>query len=84
VTTSSSKRCWAWPRDGSRRRTSPCSFASTSSQFEEISWDEAFDLVARRLGEIRERHGADAIGFYWGNPTGNNDGALLMRRHWPA
>ena len=46
--------------------------------FEEISWDEAFDLVARRLEEIRSQHGSDAIGFYWGNPTGNNHGALLM------
>src|SRR2546428_6704905 len=46
--------------------------------FEEISWDEAFDLVARRIRETRERHGRDAIGFYWGNPTGNNHGALLM------
>jgi formate dehydrogenase alpha subunit len=26
------------------------------------TWDEALDLVARRLGEIRARHGADAIG----------------------
>ncbi len=46
--------------------------------FEEIGWDEALDLVARRLGEIRAQHGSDAIGFYWGNPTGNNHGALLM------
>src|SRR6185437_4754234 len=46
--------------------------------FEEISWDAALDLVASRLREIGERHGADAVGFYWGNPTGNNHGALLM------
>src|SRR4029077_13175091 len=46
--------------------------------FEEISWDEAFDLVASRLRAIREQHGSDAIGFYWGNSTGNNHGALLM------
>jgi anaerobic selenocysteine-containing dehydrogenase len=51
---------------------------NAAGSFEEISWDEAFDLVARRLGEIRARHGRDAIGFYWGNPTGNNHGALLM------
>src|SRR5207253_6257876 len=46
--------------------------------FEEIAWDEALDLVAGRLGEIRAQHGSNAIGFYWGNPTGNNHGALLM------
>src|SRR5205823_3200762 len=51
---------------------------NAAGHFEEISWDEAFDLVARRIREIRERHGGDAIGFYWGNPTGNNHGALLM------
>src|SRR5215470_9935981 len=51
---------------------------NAAGHFEELSWDEAFDLVAGRLGEIRARHGSDAIGFYWGNPTGNNHGALLM------
>jgi anaerobic selenocysteine-containing dehydrogenase len=51
---------------------------NAAGQFEEISWEEAFDLVAGRLGEIRAQHGADAVGFYWGNPTGNNHGALLM------
>ncbi len=30
--------------------------------FEEASWDDALDLVARRLGEIKEKHGADALG----------------------
>jgi anaerobic selenocysteine-containing dehydrogenase len=49
-----------------------------AGEFEEISWDEAFDLVAGRLGKIREQFGSDAIGLYWGNPTGNNHGALLM------
>jgi len=51
---------------------------NAAGDFEAISWEEAFDLVAGRLGEIRARHGSDAIGFYWGNPTGNNHGALLM------
>ena len=36
--------------------------------WQEISWEEAFDLVADRLLDIRERHGGDAIGFYLGNP----------------
>src|SRR5437879_8014239 len=35
---------------------------NATGDFEEISWDEAFDLVAGRLGEIRARHGSDAIG----------------------
>src|SRR5262245_52121530 len=51
---------------------------NAAGTFEEIGWDEAFDLVAARLADVRARHGGDAIGFYWGNPTGNNHGALLM------
>ena len=51
---------------------------NAAGEFEEISWDAALDLVAGRLRDIGERHGRDAVGFYWGNPTGNNHGALLM------
>ena len=51
---------------------------NAAGQFEEISWDQALDLVASRLREIRAQHGANAVGLYWGNPTGNNHGALLM------
>jgi predicted molibdopterin-dependent oxidoreductase YjgC len=29
----------------------------------EASWDEALDLVARRLGDIKAEHGPDTIGF---------------------
>ena len=31
--------------------------------FREASWDEALDLVARKLGEIKAEYGADTIGF---------------------
>ena len=31
--------------------------------FREASWDEALDLVAGKLGEIKAEHGADTIGF---------------------
>ena len=46
--------------------------------FEPLSWDDALDLAARRLHDVRAQHGNDAIGFYWGNPTGNDHGALLL------
>jgi anaerobic selenocysteine-containing dehydrogenase len=46
--------------------------------FEPLSWDDALDLAARRLQDVRAQHGNDAIGFYWGNPTGNDHGALLL------
>jgi anaerobic selenocysteine-containing dehydrogenase len=37
-------------------------------RWEPIAWDEAFDLVASRLLDVRTRLGGDAIGFYLGNP----------------
>jgi anaerobic selenocysteine-containing dehydrogenase len=42
----------------------------------EAGWDEAFDLVARRLRETQEAHGRDAVGVYQGNPTVHNLGLL--------
>ncbi|MFM8896588.1 MAG: molybdopterin-dependent oxidoreductase, partial [Actinomycetales bacterium] len=36
--------------------------------WEEISWDEAFDLVSQRLLEVRDHNGGESIGFYLGNP----------------
>ncbi|MER7110337.1 molybdopterin oxidoreductase family protein [Streptomyces sp. NPDC000229] len=35
----------------------------------DASWEEAFDLVARRLPPLVERHGADAVGVVLGNPN---------------
>ncbi len=32
-----------------------------NGRFEEASWDEALDYVAERLGDIKDRYGADAI-----------------------
>jgi len=52
---------------------------TASGDFEPISWDAAFDLVAQRLLAIRARYGADAIAAYVGNPVTHNHGALLMR-----
>jgi anaerobic selenocysteine-containing dehydrogenase len=49
----------------------------TPSGFEEIGWDEAFDLVGRRIDEIRAAHGDDALAVYQGNPTVHNLGSQL-------
>lgn len=46
------------------------------SDWQPIGWDEAFELVAGRLREIRRRHGKDAIAVYQGNPTAHNLGLL--------
>jgi anaerobic selenocysteine-containing dehydrogenase len=46
--------------------------------FRQAGWDEAFDLVARRLGEVRAAHGADALAVYQGNPTVHNLGLMTL------
>ena len=49
------------------------------SDFEPISWEEAFDLVESKLTSIRKAHGDDAVALYLGNPTVHNSGALLFQ-----
>jgi anaerobic selenocysteine-containing dehydrogenase len=38
-------------------------------QLVEVSWDEAYDEVARRLPAIQAEHGADSVAVYLGNPN---------------
>ncbi len=45
--------------------------------WEEIGWEEALDLAASRLREIKDSHGPNANGYYIGNPTGHNAGGQL-------
>lgn len=46
-------------------------------QWLEISWDEALDITAKRLLEVQQAHGPDAVGAYWGNPTSHNFGLMM-------
>lgn len=46
-------------------------------KWEEISWDEAFDLTAQNLVAVQKQHGNDAVAFYWGNPVVHNFGAFM-------
>lgn len=43
----------------------------------EVSWDEAFAEIGRRLPAILERHGRDAAGVVFGNPSAHKIGLLL-------
>lgn len=45
--------------------------------WEEISWEQAFKTVARKLGAIQKAHGRNAVGVYLGNPNVHNHGAML-------
>ncbi len=49
----------------------------TESGFQGTSWDEALDLTARRLQEIRERHGPDAVAMYGGASLTSEKSYLL-------
>lgn len=52
------------------------------SEWQPIGWDEAFALVASRLGEIRERHGNDAVAVYQGNPSVHNYGLMTHSNYF--
>jgi predicted molibdopterin-dependent oxidoreductase YjgC len=46
---------------------------------EEVSWDEALDYTAKRLGEIKAEHGADAIGGLSSARCTNEDNYLFQK-----
>lgn len=48
-------------------------------RFREASWDEAISLVARRLTEIKQQHGPDAIGFISSSKCTNEESYLMMK-----
>lgn len=50
-----------------------------NGRFREASWDEALALVARRLLEVRDRHGADSLGFI-GSSKASNEEAYLTQK----
>ena len=50
--------------------------ADGGTRWDEISWEEALDTTARRLVEIAQRDGINAIGIYLGNPTVHNYGMM--------
>jgi anaerobic selenocysteine-containing dehydrogenase len=46
----------------------------------EVTWDDAFAEIDRRLGEVRAAHGNDAVAAYLGNPNAHNLGPVLYNR----
>jgi anaerobic selenocysteine-containing dehydrogenase len=48
-----------------------------AATWNEISWDEALDLVADQLAAIATTHGNDAVALYAGNPNVHNFGHLV-------
>ena len=59
--------------------------AKGQGTFVRVTWDEALDLIARRMSEIKASHGGEAIlPFYYGGSNGpltqNTNDAELWRR----
>ncbi len=50
---------------------------SVSSEWQQISWEEAFEFAAAKIAEIQIQYGNNAVGFYAGNPSVHNIGTLF-------
>lgn len=69
---------FAWDFVNSEKRlTTP--LIRDNGRFREAGWDEALDLVARRLLEVRDTHGPDSLGFI-GSSKASNEEAYLTQK----
>lgn len=50
-----------------------------NGKFEEASWDEALDLIARKFTEIKEKYGNDALAGYASAKCTNEDNYLFQK-----
>ena len=53
----------------------------TANGWQELGWEEAYELVAAKLTEIHQAHGKNSIGVYLGNPNVHSLGAMT---HMPT
>ncbi|WP_019587861.1 formate dehydrogenase subunit alpha [Deinococcus apachensis] len=60
-----------------KRLTTP--LIRENGAFREASWDEAFNLIARRFGEIRAQHGPDALAFIASSKCTNEEAFLMQK-----
>ncbi len=60
------------------RLTSPL-IRDEQGEFREASWDEALDLVASRLSEVREKYGSDAFACI-SSARGTNEESFMMSK----
>ena len=52
----------------------------TDGSFERVSWGEALSDIAKRLNDIKARHGGKAFAFYGGGGQGNHLGGAYGRQ----
>jgi predicted molibdopterin-dependent oxidoreductase YjgC len=50
-----------------------------NGSFEPIGWDEALDMVADKLAEARQAHGADAVGFLASAKVTNEENYIFQK-----
>ncbi len=48
------------------------------SSFVPVSWEEAFDDIAKRLNAIQKQSGRSSVATYIGNPNAHNFGNIMM------
>ncbi len=65
--------------DGRRKPGGPVDYGEVLPAFREASWEEALDLVAARLGSIRETAGSDALAGF-GSAKCSNEEAYLFQK----
>ena len=71
--------------DGRRKPGGLVNYAEVLPAFREASWEEALDLVASRLGAIRDAHGPDALAGFGSAKCSNEEAYLfqkLVRAAW--
>src|SRR5690606_33346742 len=51
-------------------------------RYVEADWDEAITDIATRLNALIDADGPDAIGLYYGNPTGYSTSNLIFMNAW--
>ncbi|MBN2892665.1 MAG: molybdopterin-dependent oxidoreductase [Bacteroidales bacterium] len=49
-----------------------------NASFKEVEWDEALDLIAKRLGEITKQHGGESVALFTHGSGGTYWGQLLQ------
>lgn len=50
-----------------------------NGKFEEVSWDEAYDFIASRMIDIKNKYGADAIGGISSSRATNEENYLMQK-----
>ncbi|PLS18247.1 formate dehydrogenase subunit alpha [Bacillus sp. M6-12] len=69
---------WGWDFVNSEERlTKP--LIRKGDEFVEATWDEALDLIAEKLGGVKEKYGASALGFIASSKCSNEENYIFQK-----